>query len=226
VAPSVQRRKVWLTPTTTVPCSNAAKTRNSLKLVGVSQTPEPISATSGPKFAILWGHMEEILLFNKVFPIVDMCLTCEHIVRQSRAMVPDGEFLATFCVLYFQRAACSTLTSKFQRVSGFGVLPSLYCSDVAHRKLCTMFGRLVRWYIIYTFLGLLFPDGILPGAKCTLHPSLVFSYIGSVLLHGTPAAGVSQSFATWYTEWNYGTFAEGAPYIRLGGHHVGHRPTL
>jgi len=55
MALSVQRRKVWLTPTTRVQCSNAAKTRNPLKLVGVSQTPEPISAVSGPKFAILWG---------------------------------------------------------------------------------------------------------------------------------------------------------------------------
>ena len=27
VAPSAQRRKVWLTPTTAVPCSNAAKTQ-------------------------------------------------------------------------------------------------------------------------------------------------------------------------------------------------------
>jgi len=44
---------VWLTPTTRVPCSNAAKTRNLLKLVGVPQTNEPISAASGPKFAIL-----------------------------------------------------------------------------------------------------------------------------------------------------------------------------
>ena len=35
--PSVQRRKVWLTPTTRVPCSNAAKTRNPLKLAGVPQ---------------------------------------------------------------------------------------------------------------------------------------------------------------------------------------------
>jgi len=34
-APSVQRRKVWLTPSTTVPCSNAAKTRNPLKFAGV-----------------------------------------------------------------------------------------------------------------------------------------------------------------------------------------------
>ena len=33
--------------------------------------------------------MEEILLFNKfVFPIVDMCLSCEDIARQSCAMVP------------------------------------------------------------------------------------------------------------------------------------------
>ena len=29
-----------------------------------------------------------------------------------------------------------------------------------------------------------------------------------------------------YKEWNYGTSAEGATYIRLGGHHVGHRPTF
>ena len=31
-------KKVWLTPTTGVPCSNAAKTRNPLKLAGVPQT--------------------------------------------------------------------------------------------------------------------------------------------------------------------------------------------
>ena len=37
-APSVQRRKVWLTPTTSVPHSNAAKTQNPLKLAGVPQT--------------------------------------------------------------------------------------------------------------------------------------------------------------------------------------------
>ena len=39
---------------TTVPCSNAAKTRNQLKLVGMPQTNEMISATSGPKFTIFW----------------------------------------------------------------------------------------------------------------------------------------------------------------------------
>jgi len=39
---------VWLTPTTRVPCINAAKTPNPLKFVGVPQTPEPISAVSRP----------------------------------------------------------------------------------------------------------------------------------------------------------------------------------
>ena len=35
--------------------------QNPLKFVGVPQTPEPISAVSGPNFTILWGHVEEIL---------------------------------------------------------------------------------------------------------------------------------------------------------------------
>ena len=44
---------VWLTPTTSVPCSNAIKTRNPLKFVGVPQTRQQISAVSRPKFKIL-----------------------------------------------------------------------------------------------------------------------------------------------------------------------------
>ena len=44
---------VWLTPTTRVPCSNAAKTRNPLKFAAVPQTTGPISAASGSKFTIL-----------------------------------------------------------------------------------------------------------------------------------------------------------------------------
>jgi len=48
----VQRRKVWLTPTTRVPCSNAAKTRNPLKFAGVPKTRQQISAISRPKFTI------------------------------------------------------------------------------------------------------------------------------------------------------------------------------
>jgi len=50
-----------------MPCSNAAKTRKLLKVAGVPQTPERISATSRPKFTVLEGHVEEILLLNKFF---------------------------------------------------------------------------------------------------------------------------------------------------------------
>ena len=115
VAPSVQCRKVWLTPTSRVPCSNVAKTRNALKLPGVPQTNETISAASGPKFTILWGHGEEMLLLNIFFPIVDMCLSCEDIARQSFAMVPRWQFLATLCPVFSASRAqhVSDLHSKF-----------------------------------------------------------------------------------------------------------------
>ena len=43
--------KVWLTPTTRVPCSNAAKTRNPLTYAGLAQTTKRISAANGRKFA-------------------------------------------------------------------------------------------------------------------------------------------------------------------------------
>jgi len=38
-----------------------------LKFAGVPQTTGPISAASGPKFVILWRHVEEVLLLNKFF---------------------------------------------------------------------------------------------------------------------------------------------------------------
>jgi len=107
---------VWLMPTTRVPCSNAAKTRNPLKVPGVPQTNERISAASGPKFTILWGHVEEILLLNKFFPIVDKCLSCKYIAGQSCAMVPRWRFLATFLGPAFAASRLqhiSDLHSKF-----------------------------------------------------------------------------------------------------------------
>ena len=107
---------VWLTPTTRVPCSNAAKMRNPLKLPGVLQTNETVSDVSGPKFTILCGHVEEILLLNKFFPIVDTCLSSEDIARQSCAMVHRWRFLATFLRPAFAASRVqhlSDLHSKF-----------------------------------------------------------------------------------------------------------------
>ena len=43
--------KVWSASGERRRCSNESKTPNPLKFAGVPQTPEPISAVSGPKFA-------------------------------------------------------------------------------------------------------------------------------------------------------------------------------
>jgi len=43
-----------------MPCSNTTKTWNQVKSGGVPQSNENISAASGPKFIILWGHLEDI----------------------------------------------------------------------------------------------------------------------------------------------------------------------
>jgi len=81
-------RSVWLTPTTRAPCSNAAKTRNPLKLAGVPQTRPQISAVSRPKFTILRGHVEEILLFNNFFRLSTSALVAtiwpDKVVRWCR----------------------------------------------------------------------------------------------------------------------------------------------
>jgi len=64
-------------------CSNEAKTRNPLKFAGVPETHQSIPAVNRPKFAILWGHLEEILLFNNFFP-----------------MLCDGAQMAIFCIIF------------------------------------------------------------------------------------------------------------------------------
>jgi len=69
-----------------------------------------------------------------------------------------------------------------------------------------------------TLHELLPPNGILPGANLTFRPSLAFSYI--------------RSYYTSLNQWTSAKFCgvvqgmELRNYIRLGGHHVGHRPTF
>ena len=102
-----------------------------------------------------------------------------------------------------------------------------YCSDVAHRrptKLYTLFGCLLGCYAIYTISRALARQNF---ARCNIHftLSLAFFYIGSVTARHS-SSGREPNFAAWYKEWNYRTFAEGATYIRQGGHHVWHGPTF
>ena len=125
---SVQRRKVWLTPNTGVPCSNAVKTRNPLKFAGVLQTTRPISAASGPKSTILWEHVEQILLLNKFFfRIVDTCLSCEDIARQSCAMVPSWRFFDDFLHPVFAASPVQHVSDLHPK---FALRPHHMCASI------------------------------------------------------------------------------------------------
>jgi len=111
--------------------------------------------------------------------------------------------------------------------NGFRVLASLLqrrCSTEANQTArCLAVSWAGTLYI--HFRGLLPHNGVLPGAKFTLLPSFALSYIGRVTaLHSS--SGRQPNFVAWYTELNYGTVTQGATYIRLGGHHIGHRPTF
>jgi len=67
-----------------------------LKFGGVPQSNETISAVRGPKFTILWGHLEDILLLNKFF---SDCRYVPQLRRYSPTKLCDGAqtaILATF----------------------------------------------------------------------------------------------------------------------------------
>jgi len=114
--------------------------------------------------------------------------------------------------------------------NGFRVLPSLLHTSLIGGQ--PNFARiwlspgLLRYY---TFSGAIPPDRILPGAKFTLHPSLAFSYIGSVTARQSTSGERRQpNFAAWYKEWNYRTFAprfgRAAIMLGIGSHSSYGRP--
>jgi len=87
------------TPTTRVRCSNAAKTRNSLKFAEVPQTRQQISAISCKE---MWGKYRCLTSF------FSDCRYVPQLRRYYPTKLCDGAQMAIFCVLYFQRAAGST----------------------------------------------------------------------------------------------------------------------
>jgi len=78
-------------------CSNAAKMRNQLKVGGVcpklTNRSLPLVGQSSPYCGDIW---RTYCCLTSFLPIVDTCLSCEDIARQSCAMVPRWRFLATF----------------------------------------------------------------------------------------------------------------------------------
>jgi len=107
--------------------------------------------------------------------------------QQSEKKLINGNisFICPHSMLNFDPLtanSCWRVCGTRQISTGFATWQH-YCTNVAQwtsTQLCRMFGCLLGWYTTYTFLGLLPPNGILRAAKFTLHPSLPFSYIGSV----------------------------------------------
>ena len=105
---SVQRRKVWLTPTTRVLCSNKAKMRKPLQFAGCPKLPnqsQPSLGRSLPYCEHVWRRYCCLTIF---FQIVDTCVSCEDIAQQSCAIVPRwqifGDFFAS-CIFSEPHAA-------------------------------------------------------------------------------------------------------------------------
>jgi len=99
VAPSVQRRKVWLTPIAGVPlpCRNAAQTRNPLKFAGRAPNYRIDLSRYWAEIPHFVGTCGGHIVAEQVFfPIVDTCLNCEDIARQICAVVPRWRFFDDF----------------------------------------------------------------------------------------------------------------------------------
>jgi len=104
VAPSVQRRKVWLMPL--LQCHAVTLPRretqwNLHRFPKLRNRSQPLVGRSSPYYQ----DTRRYCRVTSFFPIVDTCLSCKDMARQSCAMVPRWWL---FCVLYLQRAACST----------------------------------------------------------------------------------------------------------------------
>jgi len=97
-------------------------------------------------------------------------------------------------------------TSKFQRVLrvGFVTVPTSLNGGQPNFAWCLA----VSWAdtLCIHFQGLLSPNGILPGVKFTLRPSLAFSYIGSVTAwhlssERQPNFAAFSRGRHWYSAW-------------------------
>jgi len=57
--------------------------------------------------------MDELLLFNKFFPIVDKCISCKDIAGKVVRRLPDGDFLAIFGSCIFSEPHAAHFTHAF-----------------------------------------------------------------------------------------------------------------
>ena len=129
---------------------------------------------------------EKNLLNSNIFS------TCPHNMVNFGPLVAEIHWRVWGTPAYCNR--CCVLASLLQRRRSMKVNQTLH--DVCPSP--------VLAHCIH-FWGLLSPNGILPGAKFTLHPSLAFSYFVSVTTQHL-SSGCQPNFTAWYKEWNYRIF--------------------
>jgi len=102
---------------------------------------------------------------QKILRTIAQC--CLAISSQLRHVATIGKKLVNQQYLLHMTSQCGELwptNGEFGAPSKLGFASWLcYCTDVAQRrstKLCTTFGHLLVWYIIYTFSGALCPPPI------------------------------------------------------------------
>jgi len=97
VAPCVQRRNVWLTPTTRYLAVTLHQDAKRVEILQgcpkLQDRSQPLVGGSSPYYEDMWSTY---CCLSTFFPIVDTCLSCEDTARQICAMVPRWRFLATF----------------------------------------------------------------------------------------------------------------------------------
>jgi len=152
-------------------------------------------------------------------------MTGKKLVKQQYLLhmsSPYGEFRPTNG---WDRLAGLGHPSKFQWVLRLGFVTAATSFTGGQPNFARCLAVSCAGTLCIHLRGLLLLDGVLLGAYFTLRPSLAFSHIFCITARHL-TSGRQPNFAAWYKEWNYGTFADGATYIRLGCHLVGHRPTF
>jgi len=87
--------------------------------LGCPKLPDRSQPLVGRSSPYCWDIWRRYCCLTSFFPIVDMCLSCEDIARQSCTMMPRWRFLRRFCVLHFSELR----SARFK--------PASFVSDIA-----------------------------------------------------------------------------------------------
>jgi len=103
---------------------------------------------------------------------------CRAVSSQLRHISTIGKNLLNINISY--TCSYNMVNLRLRSIGEFGAPQQIstgfaswlrYCTDIARRrstKLSMMFGRLLSWYTIYTFSGVLPSNGILPRGTCKI----------------------------------------------------------